>query len=844
MLFFATLAAAAELALPANRDLVGDAAPDAACLKSKAEPQLPLVIELPVGAPAETVALTLVTDGPPDGAGPALRVTLVYTDGVERSVRLRWGEDLLPRPAVMRQAVPVSIGTNAAGAPVLGMRWVTPTGRDVPLARVVVDASAPTHTFCVAAAAVDGPALAETFRTDTTGWYPFVHAWDQAAAVPQALPVQGPAGTKGFVRQDEAGHLVWEDGTRARFWGINIVGAPAFPPKEDAEAYAKTLARLGFDLVRLHHIDQDAPNGVVNPKRGEPGQPEMDPAQVDRLDFFVAKLREQGLHIFLEAATFRTFREVDGLPDWAPGVPNGHKLTTMFHPGWTARYEQWVTDFWGRTNPYTGLGYADDPAVVAVELSNEHSILASWGFGIENLPKPHLARLDARWNDWLRKRYPDDAALAATWKGSPNPGLVNGESLASGTVAREPRFAATFDKWPTLRLVDLYTFYAEIEIEFYRRLARHVRALGFRVPIVPTISYDLPHIQVTQREWRWSDAHYQWDYLQDGVIHRKSAIAAPEAWLGRLSAAAEGDTVTLTEIGHSAPNPYRAEAPFLWATVASLQDWDMVVWFSWADNAHTRDLRALAQGAELRTAPVILAQMPAASAAFRGGAIPRAPGELPLHFSEEVARLRTGEDQLLRRPGTFQTWGLQDPATLLRQRVRTSFAATPPAVVPGAPAAGVGWWADPGLLLIDRPSLQVRVGPPDGPALRYGAGVTALSGLEVALDGWAAVSLASGDGKPLGEAGEALLTVATTQESTDQVWAGRATVLASAGTGPVLVAPARGVVRFSWPRKPTVTVLGEDGRGVGTVEARPVKGRKGWWALDLRDVKSPWMAVR
>lgn len=839
----AALAGDLALAPVLNRDRVPGGGNDAACLRSNLDTKLPLAVEIPVGAPAGNVALTWLVEGPVDASGPALRVTLVYADGAERMIRLRWGEDMLPRPVVLRQAVPVAVGTDAGGAPLVGTRWVVHTGRDEVLTKVKVDAPSPTHTICLMSAATDVAPLADTYQTDTAGWYPFVHTWDLAHAPPQSLPVTGPAGAGGFVSQNAEGHLVWEDGSRARFWGVNIASGPAFPPKEDAEGYARTLARLGFNLVRLHHIDQETPNGVVNPRRAEPGQPELDPEQVDRLDYFVSKLREQGIHLFLEVATFRNFTAADGVPLWAPGVPNGHKLATMFVPGWTERYEKWFADFWGRTNRYTGLRYADDPMVVTVELSNEHSLVASWGFGIENLPPAHLAQLDARWNAWLKKRYPDDAAVAAAWKGSGNPGLVGGESLAGGTVAREPRHAATFDKWPEGRTADLYAFYAEIEEAFYRRLEAKARALGFRVPIVPTISYDLPHIQVIRDAWRYSDAHFQWDYPRDGTFTGRSALATPEAFLGRLSTAIEGHTAALSEVGHSGPNPYRAEAPLMWSTLASVQDWDMVVWFSWADSAFTRDTRQLAFPSEIRGAPVILAQMPAASAAFRGGWIPPAPGRLPLHFTEDVARLRTGEDNLLRRPGNFQPWGLLDVATALRQRVRTSFAAVPPAVVPGEPAAGVGWWADPGVLLLDRPTLQARVGPAAPPA-RFGAGVRALSRLEVALDGWAAVSLASGDGNPLDKSREALLTVATSQEATDMVYAVRGTQVASGGTGPVRLRPAKGVVRFAWPRVPVVTVLGEDGAGIGTVEAKPVRGRKGWYELDTSAVQSPWMAIR
>lgn len=843
LLFAAAWAADLPLAPLFNRDFVAGGGPDAACLKSHAEPKLPGALDLPATGPAQNVALTWLVRGPPEAHGPALRVTLTFADGSERAIRLRWGDDILPAPAVMRQGAPVPLGLDVSGAPVVGTRWVTPTGRPtVALTHVRVDSPDPGRTICLVAAATDAPPLTETFATDTSSWYPFVQRWDLPNRIPQALPVEGPAGRQGFVRRGADGHLEWPDGTRARFWGINIVGAPAFPPKEDAELYARTLARLGFNLVRLHHIDQDVPHGVVNKRRGEPGQPELDPEQLDRLDFFVSKLKEQGLSLFLEVATQRNFTAADGVPDWAPGIPNGHKLSTMFVPGWSARYERWFEDFWGRKNPYTGMRYADDPFVVTVELANEHSLVANWGFGLENLPAAHLAVLDQKWNAWLETRYPDDAALAAAWKGGPNGGLVRGESLAAGTVAREPRFPPQFDRWPSARTTALYTFYAEVEEEWFRRLEKKAKAMGFRVPIVPSISYDLPHIQVIRDAWGWSDAHFEWDYMHDNTVTGRSALATPDAFLGRLSTAIEGHAVSVSELGHPAPNPYRAEAPFLWASLAALQDWDMVAWFSWADSGFTRDLRAIASSSELRTAPVILSQMPAASSAFRGGWIPRAPGSLPLHISEAVARLQTAEDAVMRKPATFQPWGLLDPRTALRQRVRTSFAAAPLPIVDAEPAAGVGWWADPGVLLLDQPTLQVRVGPPAPPA-RFGDGIRALSGLEVALDGWAAVSLASADGAPLASSKEALLTVATSQENTDMVWAGRNTILASAGVGPVLVRPATGVVRFAWPRKPVVTVLGEDGAGVGVATVKAA-ARKGWWEIDMGSVRSPWMVVR
>jgi hypothetical protein len=97
-----------------------------------------------------------------------------------------------------------------------------------------------------------------------------------AGATPEA-----PAGRRGCLTTRD-GHLVFEDGTRARFWGINLVNEVNLPPVEAAHVLADQLAAAGFNLVRLHHVD--------NPRNGlaRNGDPQLDAAALARFDALVA----------------------------------------------------------------------------------------------------------------------------------------------------------------------------------------------------------------------------------------------------------------------------------------------------------------------------------------------------------------------------------------------------------------------------------------------------------------------------------------------------------------------------------------------------------------------------
>src|SRR5579871_1950399 len=109
-----------------------------------------------------------------------------------------------------------------------------------------------------------------------------------------------PAGRHGFLHV-EGEHLAFADGTEARFWGTNITGRALFQSdKSDVQRQSRRLARLGFNLVRIHH--HDAP--WVKPNIFGDGRANssalLSEEALTRLDWLIKCLEDEGIYVWLD----------------------------------------------------------------------------------------------------------------------------------------------------------------------------------------------------------------------------------------------------------------------------------------------------------------------------------------------------------------------------------------------------------------------------------------------------------------------------------------------------------------------------------------------------------------
>jgi hypothetical protein len=93
-------------------------------------------------------------------------------------------------------------------------------------------------------------------NTDTSRWYKNAFTWDNSPVDLSFLNRDDqPAGRRGFVKP-VGDHFVFEDGTPARFWGGNLAAFAIFStPRQNVARQAHRMAKLGYNLMRIHHHD-------------------------------------------------------------------------------------------------------------------------------------------------------------------------------------------------------------------------------------------------------------------------------------------------------------------------------------------------------------------------------------------------------------------------------------------------------------------------------------------------------------------------------------------------------------------------------------------------------------
>ena len=257
-------------------------------------------------------------------------------------------------------------------------------------------------------------------QTAAPASFPFPLPWDDAS--PTVMDVSrlnpAPAGGNGAITAKN-GHFYDGKGRRIRFIGVNIAGANAFPDHAAAEKVAARLHKFGVNIVRLHHMDANwaHPNLL---DAHFPDSQHFDKDALDRLDYFVAQLKKNGVYANINLLVSRPFSIADGLPD-ADKLPYGGKIANYFFPRMIALQKQYAHDLLTHTNAYTHLSYAADPAVAVVEINNEDTLLGAYFGGSETLPDAYQTELRTQWNAWLKKKYKDTNGLKRAWTAGDKP---------------------------------------------------------------------------------------------------------------------------------------------------------------------------------------------------------------------------------------------------------------------------------------------------------------------------------------------------------------------------------------------------------------------------------------
>jgi len=231
-----------------------------------------------------------------------------------------------------------------------------------------------------------------------------------------------PAGKFGSLIVNDDGHFAFESSAqRERFWGVNITARSAFPAEQDAEAVAGRLAKFGVNLVRFHHMDHNWGGlGLIDYSQGD--SQHFNTKALQRLDYFIAQLKAQGIYTNLNLINAREFMSGDGIPasigehEWDELDWKERQVMGFFIPEIRALEKHYAHALLSRKNPYTGLAYAEDPAIAFVEINNENSLFQQYLDGNMDLwPDSIRALLQEKWNQWLAGKHDSTEAMTDAW---------------------------------------------------------------------------------------------------------------------------------------------------------------------------------------------------------------------------------------------------------------------------------------------------------------------------------------------------------------------------------------------------------------------------------------------
>ncbi|MDO4627594.1 MAG: carbohydrate binding domain-containing protein, partial [Planctomycetia bacterium] len=225
------------------------------------------------------------------------------------------------------------------------------------------------------------------------------------------------------------------------FFGTNLSCGANFPKsKEDAEFLAKSMARFGINVVRLHFVDNLGYFFDWNTRDVRTIMPE----KRDAFDYLVYQLEKNGIYVNLNLHVARTLGEKEGFPEPKEERPTYDKGVDNYMPGMIELQKEFARDFLTHVNPYTGRAYIEDPGIAMIEINNENSILNQWRRGSQFILPPRFeAQLQKMWNEWLSRKYGDTRTMRRAWKCRVVPMseelLPNGDFRASAPATEKER---------------------------------------------------------------------------------------------------------------------------------------------------------------------------------------------------------------------------------------------------------------------------------------------------------------------------------------------------------------------------------------------------------------------
>lgn len=370
---------------------------------------------------------------------------------------------------------------------------------------------------------------------------PYPLLWhDMPVDISSAFGVKEVAGSHGFLKT-EGENFVFEDGTPVKFWGVNFNSAQNFPEYSHSEKVARRLARAGVNMVRFHQLDAEwsSPN-IFAFKKGErlTDSRHFDKESLDRLDYLVYCLKNEGIYIYLDFLTYRRFRVGDGVEN-AESLPEAAKPYNVFDRKLIELQKEYNRKLLTHVNKYTGVAYKDEPAIALAEVVNECDLLDAEYTKIT--VEPYRSRLLERYREYAGEQGVKDL----------------NEDIDKRTD-------------PFLR-----KFLLEVQKSYVREIIDDIRAVGGKFPMTAMNRESDRTVILTNGVTDFSDSHAYWrGGTQSGFMNDPMSLQKSNAITRQLfTNAIENKPFFVSEWDAPWPNEFRADVTLWTAAVGALQNW-------------------------------------------------------------------------------------------------------------------------------------------------------------------------------------------------------------------------------------------------------------------------------
>ena len=381
-----------------------------------------------------------------------------------------------------------------------------------------------------------------------------------------------PAGSLGFARVSREGHFVFENDakkTPRRFIGGNLCFSANFLSKEEADRAVQDFVARGWNAIRLHHLDvvitKEEWHDIWNRRTWS----HISPQRLDQLDYLVAACKKAGVYITFDLYAMGSYGSCEGFDK--PLHCGTIKAIVPIHKPAEDLWFKRSMELFDHVNPYTGVAWKDEPAVVFVTLLNEDSIASVWSGADDVYVK--------KYNEWAKgKGYPQ---------------------YEKKDIGKKKEFAE---------------FLYEVKANANRRMTKRLRDAGVKT-LISGGNWWENMAQTYEREALEVVDNHQYADIYHGnsgnvVMHfnnqanLQNGSAAYSLPIMMASTRVFGKPFTVSEWNFCNPNQWRAEAGLMMGAYASLQDWDGIYRFAWSHDKGNMFKPSPSKGFDIVTDPL------------------------------------------------------------------------------------------------------------------------------------------------------------------------------------------------------------------------------------------------